>query len=532
MSMPKWLAVARNEYRVQTCRVRRFRRDLPVLLVAVLALHVAYIAPAIVGLASPQILSALLSQAALAMVQVIMFTVFVYFLIIPLTETLRDIRSGELEMVLASPIRPGQLLFGQFLGDMSMYSVFVVIVAGFFTAALAPLGLSGLQVLFVVVAFVLVSLCAFWIGSVIAALCRSRLERISAGRDIGAGISMLLALPVVGLIYALMGGGLMRALENPETSKTVVTVLGCLPSSWASRMIVEMATHPGDLSSCLHIVAARLGYLVVFALAAVWVGMKLADRAYTMEQTSFGVSRVKKDGWFFRVLVRMSGGYPFGTILSSVFKDYIRRLQNISTLTYMLGILFMMNVFLLRRPAGPQDAPGQIMMTLFILPIVATMATGGATVEGKEKIFLYRKAPAGLRRYLASMLLKGMIVTVPIAAAVTFITEEVVQGTSQALLVTPIVAVLASGYVVMVLGLFLLRPAFSERSVSLWINVMLAVFLSVSFFLLALLILTSGGKLPEPVGGLAYVIALQTILIWALGCVLLSAGARKIALME
>jgi len=532
LSIPKWLAVARNEYRVHTCRVRRFRRVLPILLVCVLGLHVAYIAPAMIGLASPQILSALLSQAALAMVQVIMLTVFVYFLIIPLTETLRDIRSGELEMVLASPIRPGQLLFGQFLGDMSIYSVFVVIVGGFFTAALAPLGLTGLQVLFVVAAFVLVSLCAFWIGSVIAAVSRSRLERLSAGRDIGAGISMLLALPVVGLIYALMGGGLMRALENPETSKTVVTVLGFLPSSWASRMIVEMAAHPGDLSSPLHIVATRLGYLVVFALAAVWIGMKLADRTYTLEQMSIGVSRAKRDGWFYRLLVRMSGGYPFGTILSSVFKDYIRRLQNISNLTYVLGILFMMNFFLLRRPSGPQDAPGQIMMVLFVFPIVATMATGGVTVEGKEKIFLYRKAPAGLRMYLASMLLKGLIVTVPIAAAVTFITEAIVEGTSQAFVVTPIVAVLASGYVVMVLGLFLLHPAFSERSVSLWINVMLAVFFSISLFLLALLILTSGGKLPEPIGGLPYVLGLQTILIWTLGCILLSAGTRKVALME
>jgi len=184
MPSPKWYLIARNEYRIHTSRVRAIRPYFPFLVGGLLAAYVVYLAPAIVSLFVDEFVALMLSQAALAMVQIILFFVFVYFMIIPITETLRDIQAGELEILLSAPVRPSDLLLGDFLGGMSFYLIFMTIIAGVFTAALQPLGLGVVQVAIVIFVFVLVFLSASWIGTVIAAVLRTRL-----GERDGDGIS-------------------------------------------------------------------------------------------------------------------------------------------------------------------------------------------------------------------------------------------------------------------------------------------------------------------------------------------------------
>ena len=50
MPVPKWLVVARNEYRIHTSRIRKMRPYFPYLVMGLLAVYVAFIAPAVVGL--------------------------------------------------------------------------------------------------------------------------------------------------------------------------------------------------------------------------------------------------------------------------------------------------------------------------------------------------------------------------------------------------------------------------------------------------------------------------------------------------
>ena len=58
---PKWLVVARNEYRVHTSRIRKIRPYFPVLVIGLLAVYVAFIAPAIVSMFIGDFLAFILS---------------------------------------------------------------------------------------------------------------------------------------------------------------------------------------------------------------------------------------------------------------------------------------------------------------------------------------------------------------------------------------------------------------------------------------------------------------------------------------
>jgi len=134
MPAPKWLAVARNQYRVTTSSIRMIRPYFAYLVIGLLAAYVFFIAPAVVGLFIDDFIAFILSQAAVPMVQIILFMIFFYFIIFPLANTLKDVQAGRLEIFLAAPIKPSDVLLGEFVGAMPFYAIAVTVITGLFTA--------------------------------------------------------------------------------------------------------------------------------------------------------------------------------------------------------------------------------------------------------------------------------------------------------------------------------------------------------------------------------------------------------------
>ena len=529
---PKWLVVARNEYRIRTSRIRKKRPYFPFLAVGLLAVYVAFIAPAFVSFLIDDFLALLLSQAAIAMIQIILFTIFIYFMIIPITNALREENTGQLEIFLVAPLKPSDVLLGEFLGKMPFYAIFITVITGLFTAFLTPLGLDMAQLAIIIIIFVVTFLSALWIGTVFAAILRTRLGKTARGRDIRRALAMIIALPLVGLIYAIQFGGLLQALADPGTSGTVKAVLGLLPSSWGADVIVDFPSNPGNINAVGFQMATRFGGLIGFFVAVLWLGAKAANRAYSLEPTTFTASRAKPDGVFYNTVKYLGGGESFGTLLVSVFKDYSRRLENLSNITYMIGVLLLMSIFIVPQYGGA-DPPVAFMLVQFMFPVIVVMVTGEVTVRGKDSLFTFRKAPSGEERFVKAMLLKSWLMAVPIAGAVTASASFLSPQTTLVSLLrsTGLMMLFVAAYVAFVLGLFLLNPAFSEKSVKLWATVMIAIFASIGLFAVSLLLLTPAFVNSEP-HGILYLQLLQTALSWTVGTVFLYLGKRKLIRIE
>ena len=167
MPTPKWLVVAKNEYRIRINSIRRIRPYFPYLVIGLLAVYVAFIAPAIVSLFVDEFLAFFLSQIAVAMVPILMFMIFFYLTILPITYTLQGMQTEQVEIFLAAPIKPSDVLLGEFLGIMPFYAIAFTVIAGFFTAAL---GLAATAFTFTSAAFLtffsVVSAVAFFLASV------------------------------------------------------------------------------------------------------------------------------------------------------------------------------------------------------------------------------------------------------------------------------------------------------------------------------------------------------------------------------
>jgi len=535
--VPKWLVVARNEYHIHTSRIRKIRPYFPYLVIGLLAVYVAFIAPSFASLFIDDFLALLLSQAAVAMVQIILFMIFIYFMIIPITQTLREVQAEQLEIFLAAPIKPSDVLLGEFMGEMPFYAIIVTVVAGFFTAILDPLGLDVVQIAIIIAIFVVTFLSAFWIGNVIAALLRTKFGSTARGKDIGKALALIIALPLVALVYGFQFGGIFEALSDPATSGTVKVILGLLPSSWGAEVIVGFASNPGNIGAVGFETLTRFGGLVVFFVAVLWLGARVANRAYSLEPTTFTASRAKPDGAFYKTVKYLGGGKSFGILLVSVFKDYGRRLENLSKIAYIVGLIVMMNVFIVGPELSGENELGLVMplmMVQFMFPILAVFVAGEVTLRGKETLFIYKKTPSGVGRFVKARLLQGWLIVIPVAVVVTVLTTGMSpQATFISLLANTVLgALIAAANVAFVLGLFLLMPVFSEKSVRFMLNILIVIFVSIGLFMGSLFGLMRVFPNFGPDVGLLYVLLLQTALSWIVGFVLVSLGSRNLRRIE
>jgi hypothetical protein len=532
MPAPKWLVVARNEYRVRTSRIRKIRSYFPYLVIGLLAVYVVFIAPAFVSIFVDEFVALLLSQTALAMMQIILFLLFIYFIIIPISSTLREEQTNQLEIFLAAPVTPGDVLLGEFLGQLPIYAIFVTIVTGGLVALLSPLGLDALQLGIIAVIFIITFFSGFWVGSVIAAVLRTRLGKTARGRDIGRGLAMIIALPLVALVYAIQFGGLLDALAAPGAG-VVSTVLSLLPSSWGGEVVVSFAANPGNIEAVSLVTATRFGGLIAFFVASLWLGAKIASRAYSLEPSTFTASVAKPDGVFYETVDSLGGGGAFGTLVVSVFKDFGRRLENLSNIIYITGLLFLLAVF-----AVPKDEPMSplflFMMAQFLFPVLIVMINGEVTVRGKESLFMFRKTPSGETKLIKALLVKGWFIAIPIAGVMIAILTVLSSQITLISVLTNAGFMMAyvAAYTVFVLGLFLLNPAFSTKSGKLGMNVIISIFMSIGLFAVSFLSLMRIGVLIEDIEGMLYVYLLQTGLIWLVSIVVLYLGKTRLSRIE
>jgi hypothetical protein len=471
-------------------------------------------------------------------IQIILFVFFFYLVLFPISDTLREIKTGQIEIFLASPVKPSDVLLGGFLGRMPFYAIAIVMITGTLTALLNPLGLDMVQNIVIIIVFVITFLSAFWIGTVIAAVLRTRLGRTVRGKDVGKALSIIIALPMIGVMYALIGGGLVKVLVDPATSGTVRNVLSFLPSSWGAEIFVAFASSPGNIGAVGFEITTRLGGLVVFFLAVLWLGAKAANRAYSLESTTFTVSKAKPDDLFYNTVRRLGGGGSSGTLLATSFKDYGRRLENLSWLFYSVALVAMLAIFLSDPLSGPKD----ILEGLSVMAI--SFLTGfamGTVSRGKDTLFLYKKSPNGLSRFLKAKLLQNWLVTVPIIAvimcAMTFLAPQVTVSSVFANVVAG--SLRAMVMVVLFLGLALLIPVFAEesreRAFGVVINLMIVLFATIGLEIgLSRSGLSAGRVLPDLDSFAAALLnhLEMTAIILLAGVVLLYLGKRKLNRIE
>jgi hypothetical protein len=384
-----------------------------------------------------------------------------------------------------------------------------------------PLGLGTVQAFMIIGIFLLTFFSALWIGAVAAAMIRSKIGSTSRGKDIGKAVSMTVALPMVGLMYAIMSGKVYSALLDSGSKGPLAFALDLLPSSWGADVVVSFALNPGDASGMSIEEPLRFAAMIVFFVGVLWVGTRLANRAYSLESRSTSSNLARPEGQFYKIVRAVNGGGSFGSLVVSVFKDYGRRLENISKVVYIIGLVLLVAFFF----GGAEDIEGGLIMLFFLLPFLSGFIVGEVTVRGKENLFIYRKAPRGETRLVRARIVQSMIVMIPLTVVASTISLTTASGldTGYALVMVFYMIALSISLVVFSLGLFLMFPVFSEKPADMMGNVMI-----LSFFMMGCFFATVFLSVFGETAGWLLILTLTSVS----GTVALLLGVRNLKTLE
>jgi len=480
-----------------------------------LAAWVFVLAPMMVQSMVGELHELLVSQVAVALFEILLFVFSMFLVLIPVSNALKEEGGvAQVELMLKSPVRPGDVLVGEFMGKTPIYAIFATVAAGLFTALLTPLGLSYVQTAVIILMAFLTCLGSFWVGTVLAAISRTTIGRTAKGKDIGKALAFIVALPMVAFMYAMMSGSVFSLLLDPGTNVLVKTLLGLFPSSWAAEVIVAFARNPADIGAVGMLTLTRIGGMLTFMAATLAIGWKVTDRAYSLEPASVGATVVGPDGAFFKAVKRLGGDGSFGSLLVSSLKDYTRRMENLSQIGYILGLLVVMNFTFV------DDARGAQMMGLVMSMMMALFLCSEATIRGKEALFIYRKTPGGVPRLMRAKLLQAWLLVVPVMVAIWgFSALRFNLAFSVPFLIEMGKALLiAMANSTITLGISFANPAYHQKSAAYMINIQIVAFIVIGTMIL------SDRVLDMP--------WLQMPIAWVMGVVLLYAGYRKLSTME
>jgi len=519
------LVIAENTYRLRTSNFRTVRFYLPFLIGIPVLAAILFVVPWLTNQFLDEVQTFFLSVVAVVFIQIILLAMFILFVTFPISFALNTPQTEQYEILLAAPVKTKDVLLGKFIGDMPLYSVAVVAVSSFLVALMLPLGISLLQAVVIVLIFVLTYYSALWIGTVCASVIRVRLGRSSRSRDIGKALAMTIALPLVAVMYALMGGGIYNALLASDGKGLIPFILTFIPSSWGADIVIDFAANPGDIGASFADLVVRLSAMIAFFIAVMWLGCRVSDRAYNLEAQGVSYDVAAEDGAFYRAVRMLTGRGAFSSLVVTLFKDYGRRLENVSKVVYVLGLVLLVTIFF--DPSGDSEggvASGMIFM-MFLLPYLSGFIVGEVTIRGKENLFIYRKAPNGESSLVKARLVQGTIIMMPLTVVATAIMFWGARDVTAAdiVIVLGFAVILSIALVLLSLGLFLTFPVFSEKPSDMMVNLVVTMFYMMGCLFLTIFL----GLFGEPEG---WVLLLS--LASLAGAVAMYRGVRNLKTME
>ncbi|MFX0139180.1 MAG: hypothetical protein ACFFDN_36395, partial [Candidatus Hodarchaeota archaeon] len=334
--MTVWRAIAKSEIRRRTSSFRNHRFLLFILIYTVLFIWAFLIAPLIFDLVMPTLATRFPGTIFAIVGYLIEFMLMMLFLIIimyPMQNIYRKTEVGYKEMVLASPVKPGDIFIGEFIGKVPIYLIFILALAPVITGLINPiinLNFSQYIIIYLCVAGHVIF--AALLGSILVSWLEHRIARSEKARDLGKVLLFLLAIAMVAILYTFtyLFNFLML---NPQ----IKNYLMFYPSLWFSNIILY-TIQPLLISSYILNIWASISIAIFIPVLILYITFKKAHVFYSLE-TSFEKTTtiIVKENKFYRFIRKITGVKWEGLIIIQL-KEFFRKRENIIKIVYSIGL--------------------------------------------------------------------------------------------------------------------------------------------------------------------------------------------------
>ena len=235
-----WYAIAKNEYRIT---INSFAPSIKRYFLPLVALIVIFY-PTVI---TPIVLDYLFNESDLQtlttvftlLYEVMLLNIFLIFLILPISIGVKDIKVGNLELLLSTPMKSSDILVGEFFGRLPFYILGAVLIGGFLTGLFGASGSNAIIVIALTLLVVLNFLIAYWIGTCAGFYLKSLLSKSETMKDLGKALSFILIIPAVFVMYGTMSL-IMNYIRENSLNTTIKDYLMIFPSSWIAFISKEL----------------------------------------------------------------------------------------------------------------------------------------------------------------------------------------------------------------------------------------------------------------------------------------------------
>ncbi|MGY5855292.1 MAG: hypothetical protein RTS72_01745 [Candidatus Thorarchaeota archaeon] len=458
-----WLAIAKAEFQVLSSSMRRNRKLYVGILYALTLVWAVVLTPmiyeAVLGAIFPMhILRPMLMVIFPGLMRTVGLFLFLVLLLFPLSMALQEIKIGQWEIFLSNNVRTGDIMVGTFLGKIGLYGLIIVAVAPLLISPfMLAFEVSVIGQLLVYGVVTLLAMGTIWFSNFLTALVQARLGDSSRGNDIAKALAMVIAIVVIIPMYGLM-------FFLPTLSEMMgMNAFMILPSTWFSDLISWSAiTFNGigltgsqilGFSTVLQLDMLTTAVLSIgFVLGTVGLALGMADRVFTIEAgvRTEVVTTVGRENMILRGVRRMNSG-PFGSLMVTNIKDFLRKAQNLSKIGYGLILAIIMPIIMMAMDLEYFQFNDMFLMLIIMMSLIGSMPFAGTGfLESKDQLWIIQSAPSGASRFVKSRIASQAMISIALA-----LIPSVILYFMMNLTVLEFATLLGLGYVAVVGGMLM-----------------------------------------------------------------------------
>jgi len=498
--MSLWKTIVKHEIRLKTYRYRKNRTSFLIIIYAIFVYWGFYLGPNLFDIIISNIAQEIPSEFVFVFVKFIEYFFTSFFLIIliyPLYNLYRKAEIGHSEILLASPIKPGDIFLGEFLGKLIFYFLLIL---GFGPVIISLLNqirvLNFLQYIIIYSSLFMLLAFSFLIGLIIANLLEHKMTKSAIAKDLGKSFLLLLSIIVIALFYILRFF-FDIILSNPKYKIWLMLY----PSFWYSNIIlfgIDPSLNLLNSFSNYLFVITNISLGIIIPSLLLYISYKKADSFYTLEgHTENEVFISKKEGRYYKFIRKITPQKWRGLIITQ-FKQFLRKKENLFKMIYILVLISVMGVTIIFSLENPVLARYDI-LNRKLLGIIIVSWIGGLLfgvlmglhifIDSKQLLFQYKSTPRGVKALVYSYIYEIFYLILILDIILTFFFTLLFQLELIYSLIFFITFWLYCFVIqLQAIGAQCFNPLFKERGKQAYLISYFVIFLQVVSFFLALLI--------------------------------------------
>ena len=498
--MSLWKTIVKHEIRLKTYRYRKNRTSFLIIIYAIFVYWGFYLGPNLFDIIISNIAQEIPSEFVFVFVKFIEYFFTSFFLIIliyPLYNLYRKAEIGHSEILLASPIKPGDIFLGEFLGKLIFYFLLIL---GFGPVIISLLNqirvLNFLQYIIIYSSLFMLLAFSFLIGLIIANLLEHKMTKSAIAKDLGKSFLLLLSIIVIALFYILRFF-FDIILSNPKYKIWLMLY----PSFWYSNIIlfgIDPSLNLLNSFSNYLFVITNISLGIIIPSLLLYISYKKADSFYTLEgHTENEVFISKKEGRYYKFIRKITPQKWRGLIITQ-FKQFLRKKENLFKMIYILALISVIGVTIIFSLENPVLARYDI-INRKLLGIIIVSWIGGLLfgvlmglhifIDSKQLLFQYKSTPRGVKALVYSYIYEIIYLILILDIILTFFFTLLFQLELIYSLIFFITFWLYCFVIqLQAIGVQCFNPLFKERGKQAYLISYFVIFLQVVSFFLALLI--------------------------------------------